>query len=62
MNKYSVTYYYLATGMEGFADTRDYGIVEANTPEEAVDKVIPKDKDPETKEFIKGCLTARELK
>jgi hypothetical protein len=39
MNKYRVTYYYLATGMEGRADTADYGIIEANTSEEAITPV-----------------------
>lgn len=36
---YHVTYYYLATGMEGRADTYDYGVVYANSKEEAIKKV-----------------------
>ena len=35
MNTYHVTYYYLATGMEGHADTADYGHVQANSADEA---------------------------
>ena len=40
MSKYHVTYYYLATGMEGQADTHDYGIIEANSEDEAMDKAV----------------------
>jgi len=39
MNKYHVTYYYLATGMEGHVDTRDYGLVYAESDQEAIDIV-----------------------
>lgn len=39
MKKWHVTYYYLATGMEGVAATKDYGIVEAETEEEAIAKI-----------------------
>ena len=39
MNKYHVTYYYLATGMEGIADIHDYGYVDANTEQEAIEIV-----------------------
>lgn len=39
MNKYHVTYYYLATGMEGNADSRDYGYVDANSNQEAIEIV-----------------------
>lgn len=39
MNCYHVTYYYLAIGMEGNADTADYGYVYANSREEAIEKV-----------------------
>lgn len=37
--KYHVTYYYLATGMEGHADTQDFGIIEANSELEALEYV-----------------------
>lgn len=39
MNIYHVTYYYLATGMDGNADTKDYGTVAAESAQEAIDKV-----------------------
>lgn len=38
-NKYHVTYYYLATGMEGNADVRDYGIIYADNEKNAKEKV-----------------------
>lgn len=38
--KYHVKYYYLATGMEGIADTKDFGIVEADSEEEALEVVV----------------------
>ena len=40
MKRYHVTYYYLATGMEGRADTADYGLVEAASAQEAIKKVM----------------------
>jgi len=39
MKKYHVTYYYLATGMEGYADTKDHGTILAKSAEEAVELV-----------------------
>lgn len=36
MKTYHVTYYYLATGMEGYADTKDHGYILANSSSEAV--------------------------
>ena len=39
MHTYHVTYFYLATGMEGHADRADHGYVEAWTSEEAIEKV-----------------------
>lgn len=38
MNNYHVTYYYLATGMEGVPDRKDYGVVSAETAQAAIDK------------------------
>lgn len=38
--KYHVTYFYLATGMEGIADTEDYGIIEANSEEDAIEYIV----------------------
>lgn len=37
MKKYHVTYFYLATGMEGYADTKDHGYWEANSEQEAIE-------------------------
>lgn len=38
--KYHVRYYYLATGMEGIADERDFGIIEADSEEAAFEIVV----------------------
>lgn len=39
MQKFHVTYYYCAQGMEGRADVDDYGVVEANSANSAKKKV-----------------------
>jgi hypothetical protein len=39
MHTYHVTYFYLATGMEGRADTADHGYVQAWSSKEAIEKV-----------------------
>lgn len=39
MQKFHVTYYYCATGMEGRADVDDFGIVEADSANQAKKKV-----------------------
>lgn len=60
-----VTYYYLATGMEGRADTHDYGIVYADTESEAKDIIVRREQaecDPPIgfpSEFFKSCLEAK---
>ena len=71
---YHVTYFYLATGMEGVADVEDYGIWEADSPEEAVEKAAwdeyPEGKDKmygpdnkySTRDWVLGCLSAKEIK
>ena len=68
MAMYRVKYFYLATGMEGRADERDYGLREANTPEEAIESVVleefPEDKmyGPNnaysSRHFFRVCLSA----
>ena len=68
MIRYHVTYYYLATGMEGCADQKDFGIVVAETPDAAKDRVAlaeyPTDvlygpgNQWSTRAFFRGCLTA----
>lgn len=59
--RYHVTYYYLATGMEGRADREDYGIVEASSPGEACDNVALRlhPHDQQTREWVRGCLSAK---
>lgn len=60
MSKYHVTYYYLATGMEGEADTRDYGLVEAPTAKIACEIIAERDTpDNELRDWIMGCLHAK---
>jgi hypothetical protein len=69
MKKYHVTYYYLATGMEGIPYTKDFGIIEAKNEEEAkekasiidmpVDKMYGPNNKWSTRDFIKGFLTAK---
>lgn len=66
--KYRVTYSYLATGMEGHADNRDYGIVEASSADEAKGTVAKQEFPHDTfygpnnaystREFFLGCLDA----
>ena len=60
--KYHVTFYYLASGMEGHADRRDYGVVEAKSEKDAKCKAIGAqwpDADDATKSFVLSCLTAK---
>lgn len=52
-NLYHVTYYYLATGMEGHADEKDYGYWWADSEEEARELASNGDS------FVKGCLWAK---
>lgn len=59
---YHVTFYYLATGMEGTPMTRDHGAISACSEKEAIDKVISRqyahlsDND---RGFTRGCLRAK---
>lgn len=64
MNKYSLTYYYLATGMEGVADKYDIGIYEGNTEQEAIDNYINtlEYDNPLTKRFVRSCINAKQIK
>lgn len=65
MALYHVTYYYLATGMEGHAQREDFGVVEADSPEAAVTKVIDGYffmMEQSTKDFVRGCLSARPMR
>ena len=63
MKKYHVTYYYLATGMEGRADTQDYGIIYASSKEEAISKVgYRRDPKEPNKVYREWGLSAKEVK
>src|SRR5262245_32835757 len=57
-----VTYYYLATGMEGRPDMEGSGVHMAPSAEAAIEKAIDI-RHPDVSEqdcsFIRGCLTAR---
>lgn len=65
MKKYHVTYFYLATGMEGVPDEQDHGVVQAYSASEAKDKVIEKKygkaAGTDSANWLKGCLTAKEV-
>lgn len=39
-NTYHVKYYYLATGMEGRADTNDFGLIRADSKLDALEYVV----------------------
>ncbi len=56
MKEYHVTFYYLATGMEGIPSTKDYGIVKAHSAQEAIDIVCVKEN------IDRFGLGAREIK
>ena len=62
--RWHVTYYYLATGMEGRPDIEDYGIVEAPDSELAKDKAA-RQRHPNMSErdldWVCGCLPAKAL-
>lgn len=70
MPRFHVLYYYLATGMEGLADEKDFGAVEASSPKEAckavalreypIDKMYGPGDSYSTREFFLGCLSAVE--
>ena len=55
-----VSYYYLATGMEGNAASHSVGTFWAKTEKEALDQAVAQYKgDNRDKSFYRGCLTAR---
>ena len=66
-NKYHVTYFYLATGMEGRPDTKDYGIVVAEDEEGAKNIVTTLQEHKEEPgwtvkqldSWFKSCLSAK---
>jgi hypothetical protein len=73
MNKYHVTYWYLASGQEGVPYTDDYGIIESDSPENAKLKAVEshlqplRDKYPDYSEDViihiaKDGLSAKLIK
>lgn len=58
MNIYHVTFFYLATGMEGRAQTKDYGNITATTAEEAKDIALRGTASAGCS-FTLSCLTAK---
>ena len=64
MQHWRITYFfYLATGMEGKPDVRDYGIVEANSAFEACVKSAKQHNPnhPDLEEWDRGCLRATKI-
>ena len=62
MKCYHVTYYYNATGTEG-PNTQDYGFHYGNSKEEVISKICHKEfpNSESNRQFLKGCLTAKEV-
>ena len=60
MKTFRVTYYYLATGMEGRPDEQDYGNVQADSADEAKN-IVTCMHGGASPEWFKGCLTAVEV-
>lgn len=62
--KFHVTYFYLATGMEGREDRKDYGIINADSEDDAKEIAVQlrhPTSSRQDKDWIKGCLTARQI-
>lgn len=62
---YHVTYFYLATGMDGIPDKEDYGIVTADT-EDMAKEIAAKNRHPKMSrqdlDWVKGCLSVRRIR
>lgn len=62
MHIYHVTFYYLATGMEGIPDIQDYGYINAWSYKEAIEKAAlqahPKMSERDLK-WMESCLSAQ---
>ena len=66
--RFHVTYSYCASGMEGRRDEKDYGIIEAETADEAREKVVTDEYPADvmygpnntysSREFLRGCVRA----
>ena len=62
MNRYHVTFFYLATGMEGYAQREDLGVVEAPSQGEAINHVMKvhyNKLSQSSQDFVRGCLSAK---
>lgn len=64
MKTYHVTYFYLATGMEGRPDIKDYGFIQADSADVAKERAARR-RHPKMSErdinWTIGCLTAKEV-
>jgi len=71
MTKFRIKYFYLASGMEGIPIEKDFGIVEANSEDEAKNIVALREVPDDTmygpnnawstRDFFQGCLTAKPM-
>jgi hypothetical protein len=63
MPRFNVKYFFLQTGMEGRPDERDYGIVEAESEEEAIYRVAWREfpTDATARRYFRECLYALEV-
>ena len=62
--RYNVTYYYLATGMEGRADEKDLGVFLAVDTDDAKTQAIElhySNLPPDSQTFVRSCLTVTKL-
>jgi len=61
MAQFHVRYSYLATGMEGRADERDFGFIAAESPKAACEAIALREypEDIDTRQFFLGCLSAK---
>ena len=65
VKQWHVTYYYLATGMEGRPDVEDYGVIAADNAAEAKEKAARR-RHPKMSQrdldWCIGCLSAKEVR
>jgi hypothetical protein len=60
LKNFRVKYYYLASGMDGVADEKDYGIVYATTAQVAKELIAQKhSKNAAEHKWMLGCLSAK---
>jgi hypothetical protein len=56
-----VSYFYLASGMEGEADVRDYGLVAANSADEAIELIVNQEYPEELRDPHKIFLDIKDI-